>query len=100
MSVLHEAVPSTTTFLSQAGMPDLPLPVWLIVFDGWLALADVELKGVLMDADRNRFLLDLLGAEAIRQLNWDATMTEMEVNTATHADFRSTIRLHLQLLDT
>ncbi len=65
MSVLHEAVPNTMTFLSQAGTPDLPLPVWLIAFDGWLALADIELKGMLVDADRNHFLLDLLGTEAI-----------------------------------
>ncbi|MCP4548663.1 MAG: hypothetical protein GY835_19575 [bacterium] len=84
------------TFLPQAGTPDLPLPVWLIAFDGWLVLADVELKGMLVDADRNRFLLDLLGAEAVRQLDWDAIATETEVNNATHADFRSTIRLRLQ----
>ncbi|MCP4541443.1 MAG: hypothetical protein GY832_30300 [Chloroflexi bacterium] len=62
-------------------------------------MADFELEETLVDAERNRFLLDLLGAEGIQQLAWDAVMTEMEVNNATHANFQSTIRLCLQPLN-
>ncbi|MCP4538891.1 MAG: hypothetical protein GY832_17285 [Chloroflexi bacterium] len=63
MSLLHQAVPGTTAFLPRAGTPALPLPVWFVALDGWLAMADFELEETLVDADRNRFLLELLGAE-------------------------------------
>ncbi len=90
-----DAVPNATSFLLQMRMPALPPPIWLSAFDGWLAMAAVLLEGQLVDADRNRFLLDLLGAEGKRLVDWDACTTETEVNTATHADFRSTIQLRL-----
>ncbi len=99
MSVLHEAAHSATAYLPQRGTLALPLPLWLNAFEGWLAMAEFEMGGLLADTNRNRFLLKLLGSEGKRLLDWDASVMEMEVNTATHANFRLTIWLCLQLLN-
>ncbi len=40
-----------------------------------------------MDANQNCFLLDLLGEEGQRQLNWDANSKQTEVSTMAHAIF-------------
>ncbi len=84
MTVLHHVVPSAIAYHPQMGTPALPLPFWLSAFDGWRVLADVMLEGMLLDADRNRFLLVLLGDERRCQLDWD---TEMDVDTILHAIF-------------
>ncbi len=96
MSVLHEVAPSAIVYLPQRGTPALPLRHWLNALKGWLTLAKFEMGGMLSDADRNHFLLGLLGDEGTCLLDWDVEMMETEVTTAMHANFRSAIHLHLQ----
>ncbi len=98
-SALHHVVSNITAYLPQVGTLALPLPVLLTTFHGWLVMANILLEGKLVDADRNCFLLDLLGAEGKCQLDWEANTMETEVTTVTHVNFHATIQLHLQLIN-
>ncbi len=83
-------------FLQHPGEPPVPISMWLLAFDAYLHLVELERGEALTPSTKNSLLFSLLGREGLHQFGNDPMVATMTKDATTHAIFWAAVRRHFK----
>ncbi len=90
-------VPQPAVFLQHPGEPPVPFSTWILAFDAYLRLVELERGEALTASTKNSLLFSLLGQEGLRQFGNDPIVATMTAEATSHAIFRAAMHCRFKL---